>query len=202
MQKAYATPTIIESEKGAELISPGADWVYGYDPTTGSELWKVPYGELGFSTVPCPVVGNDLVYVCTSFMKSKLLAIELDASPGTTRNVAWTSDSQIPKKPSLILVDNNLYVGNDSGIVTCLNAETGEEKWRGRIGGNYSASPIYSGGLIYFFSQEGKTTVLRAGDEFEIVAVNELNEGCHGSPAVVDNSLIVRTDSQLYRIGG
>jgi outer membrane protein assembly factor BamB len=201
MQKAYATPTIVETEHGAELISPGADWVYGYDPETGSELWKVPYGELGFSTVPCPVVGHDLVYVCTSFMKSRLLAIELNGDPGTTRNVAWASGSQIPKKPSLLLVGDNLYVGNDSGIVTCLDAHTGEEKWRGRIGGNYSASPIYPNGLIYFFSQEGKTSVLRPGDSFELVAVNELSEGCHGSPAVVGNPFIVRTDSHLYRLG-
>lgn len=200
-QKAYATPTIAETEYGVELISPAANWVYGYNPANGKELWRAHYGELGFSTVPCPVVGRGMAFVCTSFMKSRLLAVKIGGRGDVTeRNVVWTSDSQIPKKPSLMLVGGELYVGNDAGIITCLDVNTGEEIWRNRIGGNHSASPIFAGGLIYYFDQEGKATILRAGRKFEKVAVNELDSGCNASPAAADGALYVRTADHLYRI--
>lgn len=202
MQKAYCTPTIIETSQGPELISPAANWVYAYNPENGSELWKAAYGELGFSTVPKPIVGHDMAYVCTSFMKSKLLAVRFGGKGDvTSSHIVWTSESQIPKKPSLLLVGQELYVLNDAGILTCLDALSGKEIWRERIGGNFAASPLFCQGLIYLFSEEGKTTVVRAGRTYEEVAVNELSEGCNASPAVVDNALILRTQSHLYRLG-
>lgn len=201
MKKAYCTPTLVQTTRGVELISPGADWVYGYDPQTGKELWKAAYGELGFSTVPKPVIGHGLAFVCTSFMRSRLLAVKYGGSGDVTAdNIVWASDSQISKKPSLMLVDNLLFVGNDAGIITCFEATSGKELWRERIGGNFSASPIYCDGLIYFFSEEGKTTVIRAADKYEAVAVNELGDGFTASPAVADNSLFLRSQTALYRI--
>lgn len=201
MQKAYCTPTIVETDRGPELISPGADWVYGYDPASGKELWKAHYGDLGFSTVPRPVVGHGMAYVCTSFMRSRLLAVRYGGSGDvTSSHIAWTSDSQIPKKPSLLLVGERLFVGNDAGILTCFNALTGEEIWRERIGGNFSASPLFHDGLIYFFSEEGKTTVIRAASEFDVVAVNDLGDGFTASPAVADGGLFLRSQSRLYRL--
>jgi outer membrane protein assembly factor BamB len=200
-QKAYCTPTLVYTERGPELISPAANWVYGYHPATGSELWKATYGDLGFSTVPKPVVGNGLAYVCTSFARSRLLAVRYGGQGDVTdSHIAWTADSQIPKKPSLMLVGNDLFVANDTGIVTCFDALSGEELWRDRIGGNYSASPIFANGLIYFFSEDGRATIVRAAREFEIVAVNELGSGFNASPAVVGDSLVVRSHSDLYRI--
>jgi outer membrane protein assembly factor BamB len=200
-KKAYCTPMVVRTERGEELVSPGADWVYGYDPATGKELWKAAYGELGFSTVPRPVIGHGMAYVCTSFMRSKLLAVKLGGSGDvTSSHVAWTSDSQITKKPSMALVGEELYMGNDTGIITCFDALTGKEIWRERIGGNFSASPLLHDGLIYFFSEEGKATVIRAGRKFEVVAVNELGDGFTASPAVVDGALFLRSQTALYRI--
>ncbi|MCA9133457.1 MAG: PQQ-binding-like beta-propeller repeat protein [Planctomycetales bacterium] len=201
MQKAYCTPVVVHTARGPELISPGANWVYGYDPQTGSELWKASYGALGFSTVPCPVVGHGMAYVCTSFGKSQLLAVRVGGVGDVTHShIAWTSSSQIPKQPSLLLHGRELYVCNDTGIVTCLDALTGKEVWRARIGGNYCASPLLANGLIYFFSREGKTTVLRSGRRYDEVSVNVLDEGCHASPAVWGDALFLRTDQWLYRI--
>lgn len=201
MKKAYGTPVVVETPRGAELVSPAANWVYGYDPRTGSELWKVHYGELGFSTVPCPVIGNEMAYVCTSFGKTQLLAVKYGGQGDVSEShIVWKNDSQIPKKPSLLLVGQELIVCNDTGIVTCLNALTGDEVWRARVGGNFSASPLLAGDLVYLFDQDGLTTVLRAGRKFEVVAKNQLSEGCHASAAVDDQALIVRTNSQLYRI--
>ena len=201
MQKAYCTPAIAETADGPELISPAADWVYGYDPATGEELWKAAYGELGFSTVPKPVIGHGMAYVCTSFMRSRLLAVRYGGrGEVTSSHIAWSTDSQIPKKPSLMLVGEYLFVGNDAGILTCFDALSGKEIWRERIGGNFSASPLFQDGLIYFFSEEGKTTVIRAASEYQVVAVNDLGDGFTASPAVADGGLFLRSQSRLYRL--
>ena len=160
-QKAYCTPIVVESSGKDLLVSPGADWVYAYEPGTGKEVWRAHYGKLGFSTVPRPVAGNGMVYVCTSYMQSRLLAVKYDGKGDITEShVAWTSDSQIPQKPSVLLVDQMLYLVSDGGVATCLNALNGEQVWRARMGGKYSASPLFAGGLLYFFSQDGKTTCL------------------------------------------
>ena len=201
MKKAYCTPTLVESARGAEVVSPGADWVYGYDPATGEELWKAAYGELGFSTVPKPVAGHGMAYVCTSFNRSRLLAVRFGGEGDvTSSNIVWTSDSQISKKPSILLVGEDLFVGNDTGIITCFDALTGKEIYRERIGGNFSASPIYHNGLIYLFSEEGVTTVIRASRDFEVVATSTLGDGFTASPAVADNALFLRSQSALYRV--
>ncbi len=201
LQKAYCTPTVVKSARGWELISPAANWVYGYDPRDGSELWKAHYGELGFSTVPCPIVGHGMAFVCTSFMKSRLLAVRYGGQGDVTEShIAWKSDSNISQKPSLALVKDSIYVISDAGILTCLDAMTGREIYRHRIGGKYAASPLIVGDLIYFFSQEGKTTVVQAGKEYKEIAVNELEGSINASPAAAENALIIRSDTHLYRI--
>jgi len=201
MRKAYSTPVVVQTEQGPELISPAANWVYGYDPRDGSELWKVSYGGLGFSTVPCPVVGNGMVFVCTSFMQSKLLAVRYGGRGTVTdSHIVWTADSNIPQKPSLALLGNQLFACSDSGILTCLDASSGQEVWRERIRGKYSASPLVCDDRVYFFSLEGKTTVVRAAGQYEELAVNQLSGNISASPAAVDGALFLRTDSHLYRI--
>ena len=200
-QKAYCTPGIIEVDGRPLLISPAANWVYAYDPASGEEVWRANYGQLGFSTVPRPVFGHGMVYVCTSFIKSRLLAIRYDGSGDVTKtHVKWMSDSQIPQKPSLLLAGDELYFVSDNGVGTCLDAKTGEQIWRQRIGGNYAASPLFAGGNVYFFSQDGKTTVISAGREYTEVAVNQLPESIMASPAIVGSALILRTEGFLYRI--
>ena len=84
--------------------------------------------------------------------------------------------------------------------MACLEAKTGEEIWKERIGGNFSASPIVADGKIYFFDEEGKTTIIEAGRKFKVVGKNELEAGFMGSPAVSGDLLILRTKTHLYRI--
>jgi outer membrane protein assembly factor BamB len=85
--------------------------------------------------------------------------------------------------------------------VVCLDARSGDEVWKDRIGGTHVASPITANGLMYFSSEEGDTTVIRAADRFEIVAKNHLEEGMRASPAVADGRLYLRTSRHLYAIG-
>ncbi len=106
----------------------------------------------------------------------------------------------VPKKPSLLLDGDLLFMINDGGVATALEAKTGSQVWSERIGGNCSASPIIADGKIYFFSEEGKATVIAAGREFKKLAENTLASGFMSSPAVTDNALILRTKTDLYRI--
>lgn len=201
VKKAYCTPTIIQDQGRAVLVSPGADWVYGYDVETGTELWRINYGKLGFSTVPRPVIGHGMAYICTSYMDSRLLAIRLDGKGDVSKShVAWTFDKQVPKKPSLLLVDDLLYMVNDGGVLTCLEALTGKELWKQRLGGDFSASPLYADGKLHFFNQQGKAIVIRPGRTYDEVSVNQLDEGFMASPAVFRRALILRTNTHLYRI--
>lgn len=201
-RKAYCTSAVVEDPTfGTQIVSPGADWVYGYEPKTGKELWRVNYGQLGFSTVPRPVVGHGMVFVATSFMKSRLLAVKLGGQGDITEShIAWKSDKAIPQKPSVLLVGDELYFVNDGGIATCLNAKTGEEHWQQRLPGAYSASPLFVDGRIYFFSHEGKATVIEPGKTYKELAVNQLNGAFMASAAVAGKALFLRTDSHLYRI--
>jgi outer membrane protein assembly factor BamB len=89
---------------------------------------------------------------------------------------------------------------NDVGIVTCLEAKTGTQVWQSRIDGTFSASPLYAAGRVYLFDEDGKTTVLQAGREFKILAENRLDNGFMASAAVIDDALILRTTTDLYRI--
>ena len=89
---------------------------------------------------------------------------------------------------------------NDGGIASCLDAKTGAAIWHSRVGGEYSASLVYADGRIYGFSQEGKAVILRVGAEFDLVGENHLDGGFMASPATFGRSLILRTETHLYRI--
>ena len=200
-KKSYCTPAIVVTKNGPQLISPASDWVYAYDPASGKELWKVNYGQLGFSTVPKPIFKNGTAFVLTSFMKSRLLAIDCEISAmESDSRVKWTNDTNMPQKPSLLQVEKHLYAIGDRGILTCLNTETGEQVFKDRIGGNFAASPLFAGGNVYLFDQKGKTTVFKHGDKLNIIAKNQLDGKFMASPAVSGNSLFLRTDKAIYRI--
>ena len=201
-RKAYCTPLVAKLSGRWQVISPAADWVYAYDPATGEELWKAAYGKLGFSTVPRPVAGHGMVYICTSFTRSRLLAIRHDgAGDVSDSHVAWMTDRQVPRMPSVLLVDNELIMVSDGGIATCLDAKTGADLWQERLPGDYSASPLLAGGRIYLSNRDGVTTVLQPGREFKSLATNRLDGRIMASPAPIEGGLIYRTDSHLYRIG-
>jgi outer membrane protein assembly factor BamB len=201
MKKAYGTPLIIETRERPLVVSPAADWVYGYDARNGKEIWKAAYGQLGFSTVPCPVVSGDTVYIATSFMKSRLLAVRYTGEGDVTdSHVRWISDKQIPKKPSMLLSGNRLFFVSDSGIVRCVDAASGDDIWFGRLSGEYSASPLLAAGRLYFFNQTGVTTVIEDSGDFREISMNLLEDGFMASPAVADNALFLRTTTHLYRV--
>jgi outer membrane protein assembly factor BamB len=199
--QAYTTPLVIRVGERDEIVSVGAYRAVSYDPANGKEIWRVSY-EDGFSNVPRPVFGQGLVYIATGFQQPSLIAVRPDGSGDVTRShIAWTLRRGAPLTPSPILVGDRLFVVNDTGIATCVDAKTGTIQWQQRLGGNYSASPVHADGRIYFPSEEGTTTVIEPGSTFKRLAVNQLDGAILASMAVAEKSFFIRTDSHLYRIG-
>ncbi len=201
LQKSYCTPAFIKVAGKTQVVSPGADWIYAYDPADGKELWRVAYGQLGFSLVPRPVVGHGMIYMSTCFGKTRVLAIryEKNGKP-VTPHIAWHTNRQAPKMPSPLLVGDELYYLADNGIITCVDAHSGEEVWKSRLGDNFCSSPVFADGKIFVFSREGECTVIKPGRTFQEIATNQLDGGFYASAAAINNTLYLRTDKALYRI--
>jgi outer membrane protein assembly factor BamB len=198
--QAYTTPLVVKLAEGDQVISPGAFQAIAYEPRTGKEIWRVKYAE-GFSNVPRPVFGHGLIFICTGFQEPSLLAVRPDGKGDVTKSkIVWRVDRAIPRTPSPLLVGNELYIVTDNGIATCIDAKTGEELWRARVGGNHSASPIYADGKIYFLSEEGESVVIAPGRQLKHLATNQLDGSTLASMAVSHNSLFVRSATHLYRI--
>jgi outer membrane protein assembly factor BamB len=197
LKKSYGTPIVVESGGRAELISPAADWLYAYDPASGRELWKLPFGRLGFSITPRPVTGHGMIFMSTGFMKPEMLAVKLDG----THDIAWRYAKGAPTMPSPLLVGEELYFVSDAGVITCLDAKTGTEHYKERLGGDYSSSPIFADSKIYIGSRTGLVTVIAPGKKFEALGKNQLPGKIMATPAAVDGALFIRTDEALFRIG-
>jgi outer membrane protein assembly factor BamB len=197
---AYSTPLVIHAGGRDQVVSTGGDQVVSYEPRTGKELWRSRYD--GYSGIPRPVFGQGLVFICSGYNTPHLFAIRPDgAGDVTDTHVAWSIKAEgAPLSPSPLLVGEELYLVNDTGIATCLDARTGKRHWQNRLGGNYSASPLYADGRIYFLDENGKTTVLAPGGEFRVLASNQVDGRTLASLAVWNQSLYLRTDTHLYRI--
>ncbi|QQS49389.1 MAG: PQQ-binding-like beta-propeller repeat protein [Acidobacteriota bacterium] len=199
-RKGFATPHIINVNGRLEMISLGSKAAYAYDPRTGRELWRVEErGQHSASTRP--VIGHGMIFYPTGFAAGQLFAVKTGGNGLITdSHVAWKIKRGVPNKPSLLLIDDLIYMINDTGIASCVEAKTGELVWQQRIGGEYSASPVYADGKIWIFSEDGKTTVLRPGRTFEKLAENQLDEGFLASPAISGKAFFLRTRTHLYRI--
>jgi outer membrane protein assembly factor BamB len=199
LRKAFSTPVIIEVNGKPVLISLGSMALYAYNPDDGKEIWRV---ELigSHSGSPRPVIGHGLVYSPMG-MGRELWAVRPDGQGVVTdTHVAWKYNRAVPSRASTLLVGDLMFMVDDGGVAACVEAKTGKEQWRQRIGGNFSASPIHANGKVYFFSQEGKTTVIAASPTYQELAANALDDGFMASPAVCDQALYLRTKSHMYRI--
>jgi outer membrane protein assembly factor BamB len=198
--QAYTTPLVIRVGDRDQLISIGAFRVGAYDPLSGKEIWRANYAD-GFSNVPRPVFGHGLVYVATGFQQPSLIAVRPDGTGDVTRtHIAWELKRGAPLTPSPILIGDELFVINDGGILSCVDAKSGNVIWQQRLNGTFSASPIFVDGRVYFSSEQGVTTVLVPGKEFRRAAINALDGAILASIAVAEGSFFIRTDTHLYRI--
>jgi outer membrane protein assembly factor BamB len=199
--QAYSTPLVIRVGDRDQVLSVGAYRAAAYDLQTGKEVWRVRYDD-GFSNVPRPVAGHGLVYIATGFQQPSLLAVRPDGMGDITRtHVVWSLQRGAPLTPSPLIVGDELYIVSDIGVASCVDARTGQTHWQQRLGGNYSASPVFADGRIYFQSEEGLTTAIAPGKAFRKLATSQLDGAMLASMAVSGGSIFIRTDSHLYRIG-
>jgi outer membrane protein assembly factor BamB len=199
LRKSHGTPLIATAAGKPQLVSVGAKASYGYDPRTGDELWRVEYND--WSSAPRPLFENGTAYIVTGLMKKEMWAVKTDGHGNVTEtHVPWKLSTHIGKYASPLLVDGLIYTAAEESFVTCLDAAIGQVVWTERIGGKYAASPIYADGRLYFFSQDGTTTVLKPGRAFEVLATNKLDDGFMASPAADGKAFYLRTKTHLYRV--
>jgi hypothetical protein len=207
----WATPYVWVNEKRTEIVTPGSGRTrsYGLD---GKLLWELT-GASGI-TIPTPFAGFGLLYVASGFIMSArqpLWAIrpggsgDISLAPGQTDNefIAWSLPKAAPYNPSPLLYGDLLYVLLDRGTLSCYDARTGEacyERQNLPGSGAYTASPWAYNDRIFCLSEDGDTHVIQAGKDFKVLGTNRLGDMCLASPASVGGSLILRTQSNLYRL--
>lgn len=197
---SFCTPLVLESFGKPQVILPGSNVVQALDPATGQEIWRVRYE--GYSVIPKPIVAGGMIMVCTGYDRPVLIAIKPNGQGDVTdSHVAWQVKAGVPHTPSLCTKDGLLFMVSDAGIASCLDAKTGEEIWKERIGGNFSSSPLLSGDKLYLLNEEGDTTIIRADRKFERLSKNSLGDRTLASMAVIDNDLLIRSKTALWRIG-
>lgn len=197
-KKAYSTAQVIEVNGRRELVSPSAGATIAYDPTDGKELWRVRCG--GINAAARPIYMHGLIYCTTAWQGWQLYAMKPGGEGDVTESlVVWKWERAVPQRSSPIIVDDLLFMVSDAGVLTCLDAKQGRLIRQKRLGGNYSASPVYADGKLYFLDEEGTATVIKADSDLTVLEKSQLESGVMASPAIVKDSLIVRTKTHLYR---
>jgi outer membrane protein assembly factor BamB len=196
---SFATAAIAETDGKSLVMAPGPDHFAAYDLQTGEEVWKVL--APGWSVVPQPIVAHGLVIYNHDYDNPELMAVRLGGTGDVTEShVAWRRKRGAPSTPSPLLVGEDLYCVSDDGIATCVHARSGEQHWMERLGGNFSASPIYAGGRVLFLDETGRATWIEAAREFREVQTNSIPGRTLATPAFADGAMFLRTDEHLYRI--
>lgn len=201
----WATPLVVPVGDRVHVITNGQQHVRGYDLETGEELWYGP--GLTFNSIPSPVYADGIAYLTSGFQGSVLLAVDLARARGdieTSGALLWRRDRDTPYVSSPLLYDGSLYVFKSlQGIMTALDPRTGSVRY-GPVRLNeipdLYASPVAVSGRVYVAGRDGRTVVFRHGASFEVLAVNELDDGFDASPAVVGDELYLRGRKSLYRI--
>jgi outer membrane protein assembly factor BamB len=195
----WSTPIAVHVGDHDEVIFSGGETVKGYDPLTGKELWTLSGPT--YEVIPTVVVGKDLIYAASGRNGPTLGVRPGGTGDVTPTHLVWRAVRNGPHVPSPIYVSGRLFTVNDTGVATCLDAETGRLIWQQRIYDTFSASPVEAGGLLYVCAESGNTYVLRAADRYELVAKNDLGALILASPAVAWGQLILRTQEEMVGIG-
>ncbi len=206
-RKAYITPIIINVKGQDLLISNGSAVCIAYNPLTGEEVWRIVEGE--DSTIAMPFFENGTVYFYPSFVTApegeqytEMLAVNPEGEGDVSKtNVLWRFKSPILQLLTPLIKDGLIYTVDTRNMLYCLDAKTGQEVYSKKLKQKYNSSPIFAGGNIYFTSVHGETMVLKPGNQLQILAENKLPGEVYATPAFLRNSILVRTDNQLYRIG-
>ncbi len=199
--KAYCTPLLIDRNGNQELVILGAQWIVGYDPSDGRELWRADYGN-GFSNSSMPIFTHDLLIFSTGFAKADLTALKVSGHGQLSSDAfRWRTSRGVPEKPSLVFDRKQIYLISDDGILTAVSIESGSTVWQQRLGGTFSASPLLSGENIFLANHEGQVFVGKVGNRFKPICTLEIDEQIMASPIALGNDFFIRSKKALYRFG-
>ncbi|MCH8853731.1 MAG: PQQ-like beta-propeller repeat protein [Planctomycetes bacterium] len=202
---SWSTPLVVEHEGRPQVIIAATKRVRAYDLATGDIIWEC--GGLSGNVIASPVAAEGFVYVANSYETRAMLAIRLSAAEGditTTDAVVWTRDRHTPYVPSPLLYGGMLYyLKHYQGFLTCVQAKTGKllfgpERLAGI--GNVFASLVGAADRVYIVSRNGTTAVIRRSAEFQLLALNHLDDSFSASPAIVGHELYLRGERYLYCI--
>ena len=202
VQVSWSTPVLVRTAQRAELITSGTEAIVAYDPSSGKELWR--HKGVESNAIPSPVANAEMVFVSAGFPTKIAMAITLGGSGDLADTVAWKYAKGTAYVPSPILYGDYLYLTTDRGILTCLDAKTGEVKYEGGrvpIPATFTASPVAFDGKILLTSEDGDTFIVKAGPTHQIIATNTVGEPVYASPAVADGRIFIRAEKNLYAIG-
>lgn len=204
---AYSTPTFVEVGGRKQVVVSGGGYVTGHDPETGKELWRGgglnPNGSKNYRVISSPLVRDGMIFAPTRV--TPFLAFKAGGSGDiTTSHLAWKwTEKGAPDVPTPVSDGERLYLADDQGAITCVNAKTGERIYGPEQTGigRTSGSPILADGKIYLTSESTETAVIAAGPTFRLIGKNTL-DGSYtlSTPAVVDSEIILRTGTHLYCI--
>jgi len=202
---SWSTPLLVEHAGRTQVVTSATNRVRSYDSASGDLVWETT--GMTQNTIPTPVHSDGLVFLTSGFRGNALLAVKLSEAKGdlaSSEAVAWRLDRDTPYVPSPLLYGDELYIlkGNN-GLLTCLDAKTGERFYGPeRLEGvpNVYASPVGAGGRIYIPGREGATAVVERGRAFKLLATNTLEDGFDASPVAVGSELYLRGHKFLYRI--
>jgi hypothetical protein len=199
-----------ENQARTEIIAIGHGRIISYD-LDGKELWRL--GGMKGMPIPLAISDSQLLYVGAGdqtgatrplFAVRPGAAGDISLRPGETSNtyVAWFLERSSAYIPSPLAYRDRLYVVQDNGIMAAYESRTGRQVYKARIGAGatFSSSPWASNGKIFCLSEDGDTYVIQAGDEYKLLAQNNIGEMCLATPAIADGSLFLRTMTKLYRI--
>lgn len=202
---SWSTPLIVTHAGKAQVIVSATNRVRSYDLTNGALLWES--GGMTVNAIPSPVTTEGMVYVTSGFRGSALRAIRLAEAKGDLANsnaVVWKYDQDTPYVPSPLLYEDKIYfLKVNSGILSCLNAKTGEVHYgpqRLEEIANIYASPVGAAQRVYLTGRDGMTLVLKHGAAFEVLARNKLDDDIDASPALVEREIYLRGRKFLYCI--
>ena len=202
VQVSWSTPLLARTSTRAELITSGTEAVIAYDPATGKELWR--HKGVESNAIPSPVANSEMVFLVAGFPAKIAMAISLGRSGDLKENVLWKYEKGTAYVPSPILYGDYLYLTSDRGILTCLDAKTGEVKYEGGripIPATFTASPVGFDGKLLLTSEDGDTFIVKSGPKHEVLGTNSVGEPVYASPAIADGRIFIRGEKNLYCIG-
>lgn len=208
---SWGTPTVAVTSSGPELVANASNYIRGYDPRTGKELWRL--GRSSKITAPTPIFADNKFVIVSGRAPERPIFVVRAGARGdltlpegktTSEAVVWSRTGRGSYMPTPLVYDDILYVLANNGLLDAYDLRTGEEIYRQRlplIGSGYSASPVASDGKLYISNEDGEMLLIAAGRNFTHIATNSMGEMLMATPALSDGVMYVRSSKSLFAIG-